>query len=273
MIYSPPTKLVASANGIPIFQPEKLSKSPETFEAMRLLKPDVLVMVAFGQILKKPVLEMAPHGVVNVHASLLPKYRGPAPINWAIINGETETGVTTMFSDPGVDTGSMLLKEKVAIGPDTNAEELGQALAETGANLLVRTLEQLSIGAIKPEEQDDAQASYAPLLKRDMGVLDWSKPARDIHNLVRGLYSWPGTQTGFEGGQLKITRTGPVDQVGLTSARPGEVIALSNHLLIACGPDGGEAIELVEVQPANRARMSARDWANGVRLKLGAQLG
>jgi methionyl-tRNA formyltransferase len=272
-VYAPPTKLVAQSKNIAVLQPERLSKSPQTVEAMHALNPDLLVMVAFGQILKKPVLEMAPLGVVNIHGSLLPKYRGAAPINWAIINGESETGITTMFSDAGVDTGKMLLKQAVPIGPDTNAEELADTLSQVGADLLLKTLERISDGTIAPQEQDDSQASYAPMLKKEMGELNFSKPACDLHNLVRGLYSWPGTYTSFGGNTLKVIRTRLADFDVPASASPGEVIATGEKLLVACGAGDERALELVEVQPPGKARMPAASWANGARLTRGAKLG
>ncbi len=269
----PPVKRLALGHGIPVLQPERLSRSPETVEAMRELSPDVLVMVAFGQILKPVVLDMAAYGVVNLHGSLLPRYRGPAPVNWAIINGETVTGVTTMFCDPGVDTGDMILKREVPVGPETTAEELARTLASVGADLVVETLEQIRAGTVKPQKQDDSRATYAPLLKKEMGRIEWSKPAWEIHNLVRGLVPWPGTYTDFAGNPLKVLKTRPAGSAGAARAVPGQVVAAGEKVIIACGQGGQEAIELLEVQPANRARLPARDWANGVRLKPGLTIG
>jgi len=237
---------------------------------MRALQPDLLVMVAFGQILKEPVLKMATHGVVNIHGSLLPKYRGAAPINWAIINGESETGITTMFSDAGVDTGKMLLKRSVPIDLETNAEQLAQTLSHVGAELLVETIEKMRDGTLEPEAQDDSLASYAPLLKKEMGRIDWSKSAADVHNLVRGLYSWPGAYTQFGDAPLKILKTLPASDYVASGAKGGQVVATGKRLVVACGPGGDSGLELLEVQPPNKARMSASAWANGVRLAAGA---
>ena len=276
-IFPPPTKVVASAHGIPIFQPEKLSRSPETVQAMRDLKPDVLVMVAFGQILKKEVLTMAPMGVVNLHGSLLPKLRGAAPINWAIINGETETGNTTMFSDSGVDTGHMLLKQVVPITPNMTAEELAETMSIAGADLVIQTLEQLVAGTLRGTPQDDAGATFAPRLSKDMGQIDWKQPAQKIHDLVRGLYPWPGTFTHLNGTTVKIISTSIVEhdppdnqEVDLPC---GSIIAAGKHVYVTCGEAGKELIELLEVQPPNKARMKATDWVNGSRLKTGVLLG
>ncbi len=275
-IFAPPTKLVAQAHNIPVFQPEKLSKSAEIVAAMRDLKPDVLVMVAFGQILKRDVLELAPWKVVNLHGSLLPKYRGAAPINWAIINGETVTGITTMLSDQGVDTGDMLLQRQIPLGPDTYAEELSRTMSIVGAELVIETLDQLRQGKLAPVAQDDSQATYAPRLTKEMGAIDWFADARQIHNLVRGLSPWPGTFTYFRGTCLKVIATAPKTATagvcGLAQ-KPGSVIATNPVVEVACGKDGSQSIELLEVQVPGKAKVAARNWANGIRLQAQEVLG
>lgn len=273
-IFAPPVKLLAEAHNIPVFQPERLSRSPDVVQGMRDLNPDILVMVAFGQILKKEVLTMAPLGVLNLHGSLLPKYRGAAPINWSIINGETVTGNTTMFSDSGVDTGMMLLKQEVPIGPDTTAEELSETMSRAGADLVIDTLERLRNKTIQPVAQNDAEATFAPRLTKDMGSIDWKKSGQEIHNLVRGLYPWPGTFTHLNGQVLKIitTRTTIGGSVP-DGAAPGTLIVEGGKVLIACGENGRDLLELVEVQPTNKARMPAKDWVNGTRLKSGIAVG
>lgn len=273
-IFAPPTKMIAEAHSIPVLQPERLSRSPDVVQAMRDLNPDILVTVAFGQILKREVLTMAPHGVLNLHGSLLPKYRGAAPINWAIINGETVTGNTTMFSDAGVDTGSMLLKQKVPIGPDTTAEELAELMSRVGADLVIETLDRIRTNTIEPIQQDDSQATFAPRLTKEMGQIDWKKPAQEIHNLVRGLCPWPGTFTHFNGTVLKVvtTRTVNGDKTAPVTT-PGTIMMEGGTVLVSCGTEGGELLELVEVQPANKTRMSAKDWMNGARLKSGVLIG
>ncbi|MBX9572873.1 MAG: methionyl-tRNA formyltransferase [Candidatus Obscuribacterales bacterium] len=284
-IFSPPTKMVAGRYDIPVLQPEKLSKAPDVVQAMRDLNPDILVTVAFGQILKKEVLTMAQHGVMNVHGSLLPKYRGAAPINWAIINGETVTGVTTMYSDKGVDTGKMLLKREMEIYPDMNAEMLAEAMSFVGADLLVETLDKLMSGSLEAVPQNDDEATFAPRLTKEMGQIDWNKSAKDIHNLARGLYPWPGTYSFYEGQQLKIENTILVaaDHVDSSAQAPGTIIretgktAIGAHatqkgaLMVACGPEGKERIILNSVKPANKGRMDALAWANGLRLQSGAR--
>ncbi len=267
-ILAPPTKLAAQKYNIPVLQPEKLSKAPDVVQAMKDLKPDVLVTVAFGQILKKEVLNMATHGVVNVHGSLLPKYRGAAPINWALINGEQVTGVTTMFSDPGIDTGKMLLKKEIPLPPDMNAEELAKVMAEVGAEVLVETLQKIEDGTFEAIEQDHGEATMAPRLTKEMGKLDWNRPAAELHNMVRGLYPWPGTFCTFKDSQLKILRTRLAKSDGAMAA-PGSIVSAGEHLTVACGTPGIDLLELVEVQPSNRASMKARDWANGARIRPG----
>ena len=268
---APPVKLAALEHGVPVLQPEKLSRAPEIVQRMRDLNPDVIVMVAFGQILKKPVLEMAPHGVVNLHGSLLPKYRGAAPINWAIINGEEETGITTMKTDAGVDTGPMLLSKSIRITEEMTASELAHELAEIGAPLVLETLRKMARNDITPEVQNDAETSYAPLLSKTDGIIDWSKPAQQIHNLIRGLEPWPGTQTTFRDAPLKVIRSRMQHEKGDKMA-PGTLIQEDKSLLVACGESGEERIELLTVQPQNKSRQDALAWSNGVRLTTGESL-
>ncbi len=265
-IHQPPTKVVALSHNIPVLQPISLAKSPEMVEQLKEMQPDVIVMVAFGQILKKAVLEMPKQGVINIHASLLPHYRGPAPINWAIINGDKKTGVTTMYTEAGVDTGPMLLKAEVPVGPDMTSEELSKELSILGADLLMETLNKLEAGNLISQRQDDAQASHAPMLTKELGKIEWSKDAEQIHNLVRGLVPWPGTYALFKDTVTKITQTKlPNNKTGDAIA-PGTIIKSGDRVEISCGETGTERIELIEVQPANKSRMSARDWANGLRL-------
>jgi methionyl-tRNA formyltransferase len=273
-VYAPPTKLVADAHKIEVMQPEKLSKDTAVVDRMRALKPDVLVMAAFGQILKADVLELAPMKVLNLHGSLLPKYRGAAPINWSIINGEEHTGNTTMFSEAGVDTGPMLLKQVVPIAAETTAEDLARTMSITGATLVLDTLKQLQAGTLKSERQDDSQATMAPRLTKEMGVLDWTKSAVDLHNLVRGLVPWPGTWSYLAGAPLKVQscRVLLTDSSG-EKHKPGTLIVDADRVMVTCGANGQELVELLEVQPANKAKMKARDWVNGARITSGVILG
>jgi methionyl-tRNA formyltransferase len=255
---APPVKETALHLGLPVYQPERVRR-PEAVEYLRGLGIDAMVVVGYGQIIPQTVIDLAPLGIINVHASLLPKYRGAGPIQWAIINGETRTGVTTMRIDAGLDTGDMLMRRETAIDPEENAIELGKRLAVLGADLLVETLDGLAAGAIVPEKQDPAAATYAPLLKKEDGIIDWSKPARAIHDQARGLQPWPGAYTTFRGHTLHIWRSRVVE---LRAARPG-AIASVKPLMAGCGSG---ALELVEVQLEGRKRVSGADFANGQRL-------
>lgn len=272
-VIPPPTKVVAEKHSIPVLQPERLSKSPNVVQAMRNMQPDVLVMVAFGQILKKEVLTMAPMGVVNLHGSLLPALRGAAPINWSIINGDKTAGVTTMFSEAGVDTGPMLLKYEVAVGADTTAQELAHELSIAGADLVLETLKQLQAGTLQAVRQDDSLSTMAPRLDKELGRIDWSLPACKIHNLVRGLVPWPGAFTTFRGDVLKIHKTAPNIAKQPPGASVGQLYQDGGNIFVACGPNADDSIQLLEVQPPNKARMSARDWMNGAHIAVSERLG
>jgi methionyl-tRNA formyltransferase len=264
-----PVKQAALRLGLTVYQPERVRR-PEAVEYLRGMASDAMVVVGYGQIIPQAAIDLAPLGIINVHASLLPKYRGAAPIQWAIVRGETRTGVTSMRIDAGLDTGEMLLKAETEIGPEENAVELGARLAAMGADLLVETLEGLRAGRIVGEKQDHAQATLAPLLKKEDGAIDWSQPAQTIHNRVRGLQPWPGAQTEFRGVPMHVwktkspTRGSGADQ-GVrptTDKTPGQFVSLKS-LVVACGEGG---LELLEVQLEGRKRISAADFANGQRL-------
>src|SRR5579871_4894206 len=197
----PPVKEAALRLGLPVYQPERVRR-PEAVEFLREQRADAMVVVGYGQIIPQNVIDLAPLGIINVHGSLLPKYRGAGPIQWAILNGETRTGVTTMRIDAGLDTGEMLLKAETEIGPDETAVELGRRLASMGADLLVRTLAQIEM--VVPEKQDPTQATYAPILKKEDGLINWNQSAQAIHNRIRGLQPWPGGYTTFRGQTLNI---------------------------------------------------------------------
>jgi methionyl-tRNA formyltransferase len=272
-LHAPPIKVLAETHNIPVLQPVKLSKSPDIIDHIRKLAPDLLIMVAFGQILKSELLAIPRIGVVNLHASLLPAYRGAAPINWAIINGETVTGITTMFTEAGLDTGPILLKEEIEIPEDINAADLSQQMANRGAVLTIKTIEQLKTGQLKPIPQDDSKATYAPLLSKETAIINWDKPASSIHNLVRGLIPWPVAFTNFQNQPLKIWQTRVPSQsevkdlVATYSSEPGKIVVVNKHLMVACNQ--GTWLEVMEVQPANKSKLNACDWANGIRLHNG----
>ena len=261
-----PVKQAARRLGLEVYQPERV-RSPEALEFLRALAPDAMVVVGYGQIIPQSLIDLAPLGIVNVHASLLPKYRGAGPVQWAILNGETRTGVTTMQIDAGLDTGDMLLKAETAIGPDENAIELGQRLAEIGADLLVKTLDGLAAGNIAAEKQDSSAATWAPMLKKEDGLIDWRQPAAAVHNRVRGLQPWPGAQTSFRGQTLHVWKSRVAAKGAGIGA--GEIAGL-RPLVVACG-DG--AIELLDVQLEGRKRISAADFVNGQRLTANDRLG
>jgi methionyl-tRNA formyltransferase len=263
---APPVKEAAVRLGLPVYQPERIRR-PEALEYLRSLGLDAMVVVGYGQIIPQSVIDLAPLGIINVHASLLPKYRGAGPIQWAIVNGETRTGVTTMRIDAGLDTGDMLLKAETEIGPEETAIELGRRLAVMGADLLVKTLAGLAAGTIAAEKQDPAQATHAPLLKKEDGRIDWSRPAAALHNQVRGLQPWPGAYTGFRGQTLHVWRTqGP----GPGGQGPGGSILSLRPFVVQCGEG---ALELTEVQLEGRKRISASDFVNGQRVTENERLG
>ena len=252
-----PVKVLAQERGIPVFQPGTL-RSPDAEKLLSELAPDVIVVAAYGKILPKAILELPQYGCVNVHASLLPKYRGAAPIQWAIINGEEKAGVTTMQMAEGIDTGDMLLSESTPIGPEENAEELTARLAQLGASLLVKTLEGLQEGKIVPIPQDDAQSCYVSMLSRELSPVDWSRTAAEIHNQVRGLFPWPAAETVCEGKRLKLFRTKiAADQPGLA----GTASVYDGEFTVCCG--NGTALKLLEVQPENGKRMNGKDFLRG----------
>jgi methionyl-tRNA formyltransferase len=261
----PPVKQAALSRGLSVHQPLKI-RTPEFHALLRDLGAETFVVVGYGRIIPQSIIDIPPLGIINVHASLLPKYRGAAPIQWAVASGETRTGVTTMRIDAGLDTGDMLLKAGTAIGPDENSVELGARLAPMGAALLVETLERIE--AIVPEPQDDTQASYAPVLKKEDGLIDWTKGADEIHNRVRGFQPWPGCYTGFRGQLLHVWRSRPA---GTLDAAPGSLHPSRNRLVAACG--GGSALELLEVQIEGRKRVDASAFLNGQRIVQNELLG
>ena len=270
----PPVKEAAARMGLPIRQPERV-RLPEAVEFLRVQEAEVMVVVGYGQIIPQTVIDLAPLGIINVHASLLPKYRGAGPVQWAILNGETRTGVTTMRIDAGLDTGDVLMKAETGIGPDENAVELGARLAVMGADLLVETLAGLAAGAIVPQKQDSSQATYARLLKKEDGMVDWSLPAAAIHNRVRGLQPWPGAYTAFRGQTLHIWRTKRVHtsvdtaDTSVCATPPGHFVSVK-PLVVSCGSG---ALELLEVQLEGRKRISAADFANGQHLAENEDIG
>jgi methionyl-tRNA formyltransferase len=256
-----PVKETALRFSLPVHQPERIRR-PEPVEQLKQMQPDAMVVVGYGQIIPQSIIDIPRHGIINVHASLLPKYRGAAPIQWAIANGEASSGVTTMRIDAGLDTGDMLLKWETPIGPEENAIELGQRMAQAGADLLVETLRGIDAGTISPQPQDNLQASLAPILKKEDGEVDWNWPARKIFNRARGFLPWPGAYTYFRGQLFHIWKARVVDEPG--EGGPGRLMPLKRRLLVSSGE--GSALELLEVQIEGRKRMPAEAFLNGHRL-------
>jgi methionyl-tRNA formyltransferase len=263
---SPPVVEVARAAEIPVVQP-KSARTEEFRQALVATGADVAVVVAYGKILPRGVLDAFPLGCINIHGSLLPAYRGAAPIQWSIINGETETGITTMKLDEGMDTGPMLLRRAIPIDDDDTAQTLAGKLAPIGAELLIETLSLLEAGSLVETPQDDSLATYAPLLEKEDGIIDWRQPAVAVANRIRGVDPWPGAVTTAAGEPLKLFRPRALAGAGV----PGEVIAVDERgVVVACGD---RACAVAEVQPAGRKRMPARDWARGRNVTAGALFG
>ncbi len=267
---SPPIKMVAEKAGLAVFQPAKL-KDPETQAFLSRYQPDAIVVVAYGHIIPPWMIDLPRLGCINLHASLLPKYRGAAPVAWALIRGERVTGVTTMKIDAGLDTGDILLQREIAVRDSDTTETLSDRLSRVGPDLMVETLERLERGEIEPRAQDHAQATLAPMLKKEDGRIDWSLTAEEIARRVRGLQPWPGAYTTFRGSNLRLWAAAAVPPQPDGAAEPGTAIAQSDKLSVACGH--GTLLEVREVQLAGRKRISARDFLNGVRLKPGERLG
>jgi methionyl-tRNA formyltransferase len=264
-----PIKQLALQHQLPILQPLKM-KDPAFLEALAAWKPDLIVVAAFGRILPNIILDIPPRGCINVHASLLPKYRGAGPIQWSIIRGEQETGITTMRMDEGMDTGAILLQEKVPITPDDTAGILSSKLAEVGGRLLIDTLAQLEKDALVPRPQDHARATMAPLLKKEDGLLDWSMPAPELANRVRGLSPWPGVHTYLGEDRWVIWKAAALDRTAAT-APPGTIMEVTKEgVLVATGSG---LLRIMEFQPASSRRMSVAQYVAGHALAPGFRLG
>lgn len=263
-----PVKQVALREHIPILQPTKM-KDPDFLAALGAWKPDLIAVAAFGRILPPVILSLPPKGCINVHGSLLPKYRGAGPIQWAIINGETETGITTMLMDEGMDTGAMLLQEKIMITPDDTAGSLSPRLAELGGRLLVETLTRLKAGTLVPQVQDHAQATMAPLLKKEDGAIDWALSATAIANRVRGLTPWPGAYTFLGEDRWMLYRA--VALTGASAEPPGRITAVTKDAIQVATGEGLLAVK--ELQPANSRRMTVAQYLAGHPIQAGLQLG
>ena len=265
-----PVKEVALKHGLAIYQPAKL-KTDETRNYISQYRPDAIVIVAYGHIVPPWMIDLPPLGCINLHASILPRYRGAAPIAWALIRGEKETGVTTMKIDPGMDTGDMLLERREPIRDDDTTETLSARLSVIGADLMIETLRNLERGEVTPRPQDSQFATMAPRLKKEDGLIDWTCPADELARRVRGLIPWPSAYTSFRGKHLHIWRAEPVAAAGGSALAPGTISTEGGRLAVACGE--GTLLVLHEVQLEGRRRLLARDFVNGARVESGETLG
>ncbi|MEW6107588.1 MAG: methionyl-tRNA formyltransferase [Nitrospirota bacterium] len=259
----PPVKELAVSRGIPVRQPPGI-RHADFLEELSELKPEMIVVVAYGKIIPLSILKLPPRGCINVHASLLPKYRGAAPIQWAIIRGEDRTGVTTMLMDEGLDTGDILLQEETEIDDEDNAYTLGKKLSESGASLLIRTLRGLKDNSIEPLKQK-GEPSYAPPLKKEDGRIDWSSKSREIFNLIRGTYPWPGAYCYLNNEKIIITKAGVIEHTGSTV--PGRIERLFNEEMFVGTGEG--IISILELRPEGKRSMSGGAFMNGRRLREG----
>jgi methionyl-tRNA formyltransferase len=274
-ISSSPVKEVAVAASLPVHQPEKI-RAPEAQELLQSYSPDIIVIIAYGQFIPARLLPIPKHGWINLHASLLPKYRGAAPINWAIVNGETRTGLTSMRIDAGMDTGEILLQRELEIGADESAPELTTRLSEAGAPLMAETLRGLDTGKITPRPQNHSQATHAPILKREDGRIDWNRTATEIYNRMRGFDPWPGAFTTFRQQTCHVWGE-PVSNelipasLGTKNAPPGTLLSERDSLNVVCG--GTTVLRVLAVKLEGRKQVSASGFANGARLKTGELFG
>lgn len=258
----PPVKVCALKHGLKVLQYNKIRT--EGVVDLKNLAPDIMVTCAFGQILSQEIIDIAPRGIINVHASLLPKYRGAAPIQYSVINGDTETGVTIMQTEAGIDTGDILSVEKTPIDPDETAGELFERLSELGAKLIVETLDKIEAGKITPVKQDETKATHVKMLTRETGKIDWTKSAKDIKNLVRGTNPWPAAHTFLNGKTLKIFAVNTLD--GDFDGQIGEVLRADKKLVVKCGQG---AVEILEIQAEGGKRMSATAFDAGRKILKG----
>jgi methionyl-tRNA formyltransferase len=264
-----PVKQAALQFGLPVVQPDKIKNNEQFRSQLSSLAPDAVIVVGYGRIIPQWMIDLPLLGNLNVHASLLPKYRGAAPIQWAIASGESITGVTTMRIDTGLDTGDILLQKEIPILADDTAETLAPRLANVGATLMIETLHGLEAGTLTGQSQDHSKATLAPVLNKEDGLIDFQRTAVEIWNRLRGFQPWPGAYTRFRGKQLQIRGAKPLPS--LSTLRPGEVMAENDSFIVGCG--NKSALEVTELQLEGKKRMSARDFLHGYRLTPGERLG
>lgn len=263
----PPVKAFAVQNGLSVYQPDSL-KNDDSYELIQKLNPDIIIVAAYGKILPKNILDFPEYGCVNIHASLLPKYRGAAPIQWAVINGDKKTGITIMKMAEGLDTGDMILVDKTEIGENETSAELFDRLAEQGAVSLLKALDMLENGSVEFTSQDDALSTYAVKITKALSPIDWSKSASEVHNLVRGLQTWPCASTIIDGKEFKIHKT----VLSLkTGNKPGEIVDNKGVLTVCCGD--GCCVDVLEIQPQGKKKMDIKSFFAGNKLELGTVIG
>ena len=262
----PPVKVVAEKAGIPVYQPEKVKENSELKKKLLEIEPDLIVVAAYGKILPEWLLNLPKHGTINVHASLLPKYRGASPIQWALLNGEEETGVTIMKVIPELDAGDIISQKRVKIEKEDNAKTLHDKLSEVGAELLVETIPLYISGKLKPVPQREEEATYCPQIRKEMGKIDWSESAEKIFNKIRAFTPWPSAYTTFRGKRVKILKAEPVEGSG----RPGEVIKTGRELTVATGKG---ALRIERLRPEGRKEISGEEFVRGYRVKEGDLFG
>lgn len=263
----PPVKIFAEENGIQVYQPTSL-KNSETVNLIKDLCADVIIVVAYGKILSAEILGAAKYGCINVHASILPKYRGAAPIQWAVINGDKETGVTVQQMNEGVDTGDILRIEKTDISADETSEQLFERLSYLGADALIKTLEDIENGNINPVAQPEGDFGYAKKITKELSPINWNMPARSVHNLVRGLQTWPCATSKINGKNVKIHKTVLSDKTGI---KAGEAVDNKNVLTVCCGD--GKCVDILELQFDGKKKMDAKSFLLGNRIEIGTVLG
>lgn len=272
VLHAPPVKTLAIERGLPVYQPERIKRNEELRTRLEAIQPDAILVVAYGRIIPDWMLSLPRFGNLNLHGSLLPKYRGAAPVQWAVANGETETGVTTMRLDAGLDTGDVLLEERLPIGPETTASELFLELAELGAPLLLRTLEGLERGNLQARSQDHARATQAPILTRDDGRLGFEKwTAKQAFDRWRGFYPWPGAWGEFRGKRFLVHAMRPAPNHEITPLAPGEIRLHEGRLLAGSAKD--TVLDLLEVQTEGKPRLAGAAFARDSQLKTGERIG
>jgi methionyl-tRNA formyltransferase len=266
-----PVKDAAIRLGLAVVQPAAIKNNAEFRSQLAAVRPDAIIVVGYGRIIPQWMIDLPRLGNLNLHASLLPKYRGAAPIQWAIANGESVTGVTTMRIDAGLDTGDILMQREMLIGQEDTAETVGPKLASIGADLMVETLRGLEGGQVRPTPQDDSQATLAPILKKEDGRMDFARSAGDLFNRLRGFQPWPGAFTTFKGKTLQVRRARPVQRV--VKVAPGEIAVDGTRLFVGCGLHADTMLELIEIQLEGKRRMTAQELINGYRPQSGDHLG